>query len=168
MKNKYFIPILTMLITGFINPASSQVVKSESFDGIQFPPFGWTTGKISGSDPNNKIERAVFNVPAGTPAPQSGVGMIRYRCGSMFNQGEKTFIASPPYDLTNNPGTATVSFWMYKDVANPTMKDSVTLYMNNSPTAGAGRVKVMGPISRDTVGFNGWKKYTAVIPPGFN
>jgi len=151
-----------------MNPVSAQVVKTESFDGTQFPPFGWVAGKISSIDPNNFTERAVAGVPAGTPAPHSGVGMVRYKCGSMFIAGEQCFLASPAYDLTNNPGTATVSFWMYKDVVNPGLKDSITLYINSSASAGAGKVKIMGPISRDTVGFNGWKKYTAIIPPGFN
>jgi hypothetical protein len=165
MKNHFSFPCMFVFLCIYLAavPAFSQIIKTESFDGIQYPPFGWTAGKINGSDPHNRTERAT----AGAPAPQSGAGMVRYTCGSMFNPGEQCFLASPAYDLTNNPGTATVSFWLYKDAIN-TMKDSVTLYINNAALLSANRVKVMGPISRDTTGFNGWKKYTAVIPPGFN
>jgi len=150
---------------------SAQTVITESFEtpggAAANLPFGWTGGKISGNDVNNYVERTTTG---GTPActPQNGGAMLRYRSATIVaGPGlDQYFVSSPAYDLTNNPGTATVSFWMYKDNSNAN-KDSVTLYINNAPSPGAGMVNVMGPISRDSTG-NGWRQYSAVIPAGFN
>ncbi len=147
----------------------SQVVINESFDGAAFPPFGWTSQLIkNGSDPNNFTERVtVGNAPACNP--HSGAGMLRYRSGSMFNAGEKCFLASPRFDLTNNPGTATVSFWLYRDNFN-FIQDSLTVYINDSADANtsyASMTLVGGPVTRSG-GANSWVQYTYTIPAGYN
>jgi len=156
--------------------SQARVTRTESFDvpggAAAMLPFGWSGSILNGSDPNNFADR-VTTGGSPTCATHSGAGMMRYRSGLMASPvtPEQYFVASPRYDLTNNPGTATISFWMYKDNMN-TVKDSVSLYMNDSAVANLSRgsmTKVMGPFSHDTtIGGVGWKQYTAVIPAGYN
>lgn len=170
MKKNLKLQLLIVLINCFLfTTAWSQykVVRTESFDALQFFPLGWTGGKVIGSDVNNYTERVTIGT-APVCVTHTGAAMLRYRSGFMFNAGEQTFVASPKYDLTNNPGTATVSFWMYRDNTAPTFNDSVTLYINNAPTVGSGKIKVIGPISRVSGAAGAWAQFSAVIPPGFN
>ncbi len=162
----YFLFLLSFYPACVISQAA--VIRSESFDGTFYPPLGWSAGKLIGFDLNNYTQRVTVG-SAPVCSPHSGTGMVRYRSGSMFNSGEQSFLASPRFDLTNNTGTAEVSFWMYKDTWN-SIRDSVTLYVNDSAAANSSKgsmSKVIGPVARDTTGFNGWRKYSAIIPAGY-
>ncbi len=163
-----FVSLFFMWLITVNLSSHAQVVINETFDGAQFLPFGWYGGKLNGTDANNYVERVTTG---GSPAcaTQGGAGMMRYRSGFMFNAGEKYFVSSPKYDLTNNPGTASVSFWLYRDNFNA-IQDSVSVFMNDSASANlsyGSMTLVGGPVTR-AGGANSWTQYTYTIPAGYN
>lgn len=181
--NKFYIPtplknqqpkvifgaLFFMWIIGF-NTSFAQVVINEGYEGVQFMPFGWYGGKITGSDVNNYVERTTTG---GAPActPQAGTAMMRYRSASIFVTGEKYFVSSARYDLTANPGTAYVNFQMYHDNGSSgSVNDYVSVYMNDSASANASfgsMTLVSAPILRYSATV-GWALHNFVIPAGYN
>ncbi len=161
------IVIHLFLLTGLFNDsANGQVTNSESFDGINFLPAGWSSVGTS----TLWSRRIVGTFP--TCNNHSGAGMARFAARGVAAKTTQT-IASPVFDLTyRGANTPKVSLWLYRDNGS-TMGDSLSLYVNTS--ASLTSAVWIGTIARysklkmpDTVAANGWYQYTFNVPASFS
>ncbi len=143
-----------------------QIAYSESFDGANFLPPGWTSVGTT----NLWTRRTTGTFP--TCNNHSGAGMLRYGARGAAAKTIQT-IASPVFDLSNKGANAPkISLWIYRDNGS-TLGDSLSVYVNTSATLNA--AKCIGTIARysklkmpDTVAVNGWYNYTFIIPSSFS
>ncbi len=143
-----------------------QIVYTESFDGANFLPPGWTSVGTT----NLWTRRTTGTFP--TCNNHSGAGMMRYGARGVAAKTIQT-IASPVFDLSNKGANAPkISFWIYRDNGS-TLGDSLSIYVNTSASLNSARW--IGTIARysklkmpDTVAVNGWYNYTFIIPSSFS
>jgi len=125
---------------------------TESFDGTDFPPSGWTAVIVSGS--YNWARSTAGTYP--TIAPHSGAGMALY---SSFNAGtgSQARLATPPMDLTAG---VKVAFYMSHDTGYASNADRIQVQV--STDGGANWNNVGDPISRYDAAYTtpGWGRHT--------
>lgn len=146
-----------------------QVIQTESFDGVTFPPPGWDA---TGSGPGGSlwVRRTTGTNP--TCTTHSGAGMARFS-SFMAQPGAEEVLTTPVINLIGAAGSqATFSLWVYRDNSS-TAGDSVTIFVNtvNSLTnavriGGVARSRFfLLPVNELS---NGWYNYSFNIPTTFN
>ena len=136
----------------------------ESFDGIEFSPYGWTNLKTAGSgNPGTWDRQTTGTYP--TCAPHTGEGMARY---SYYYDGTKGLLITPPINLPND--NFKIKFWFYRDGTNYLeYMDLMNVYYNTDPnTIGS---TMLGTINRSiqlipVVPQTGWYEYEFQMPAG--
>ncbi|MFH0866083.1 MAG: T9SS type A sorting domain-containing protein [Bacteroidota bacterium] len=162
MKKIFF--LMTALVISSIT--MGQTLLSESFDGATFPPTNWTATITQGTYNWTRVTSGTN--PACTP--HSGAAMARYNSYNA-SAGSKAILVTPLFDLsTVTPGTAIISFWIYRDNGYPTDVDRINIYANTTPDL-TGATKI-DSVYRSTglypiVTANGWYKYQYTIPATF-
>jgi len=153
---------LVSLITGFATPTLAQTTVSEGFNQSgPYPsfnmPFGWSSGKIVGSDPQNYWDRVnVGTHPGGVPTMGGSAAMLRYYSWAT-TAGEQAFVMSKPFDLTNRPvaSSSNVRFWMYRD---PEFAAPTAAFVSAQMTSGNDTVVVLSntgiAVGQSVVGTN--------------
>lgn len=157
MKNILIILLFIMATLGLY----AEVLVSDSFDGLTFPPAGWTQNTISG---NYYWERTTTGYQP-TNIPHSGTAFAVYR--SYFAaEGNSASLITPPFTASTGY-TYTVSFWMCRDAGYPTYEDQVRIYTNYS-TANTGRLIAtvhrsiyLAPLGESS----GWQFYSFEFTP---
>lgn len=146
-----------------------QVIQTESFDGLTFPPSGWD---VTNSGPGGSlwVRRTTGTNP--TCATHSGAAMARF---TAFNTqpGADEVLTTPVINLIGSAGSqATFSLWVYRDNSS-TAGDSITIFVNtvNSITnavriGGVARSRFFLLPVNETA--NGWYNYSFNIPTTFN
>ncbi len=149
----------------------SGVTFSESFDGTPFAPAGWKIEPIGGFGGNLWAQVATGVTP--TCTTHSGAGMAQFNSFRGVTGATQTLI-TPVIDYSNRgSSTPTVSIWVYRDSANLTVGDSLTISVNTvDTTLGATRI---GAVARsmnialpNTEVAAGWYQYTFNVPASFN
>jgi len=149
--------------TPFLSP---NAVVSESFDGTTFPPSGWTSFLVSGTNTWTRVTSGT----SPTQTPHSGVGEAKFN--SYDADGGVRALITPAYDLSGRgANTPTVSLWMYRDAGYAGTLDKVDLYMNTS--ANLTGATLLGTVNRamgsaPIVASEGWYQYSFNVPAGFN
>ena len=165
--------LLFFIAAMYVISANAQL--TESFDGLVFPPTGWTSVVISVGDgatnfPGGEWDRVtVSDESPDDPAinPHSGAGMARYDSYD-FDSLSVADLITPAMDFSS--GLKRVSFWMYRS-ATYQREDSVTVYVNT--TASGTGATFLGTVHRvfnrdPVVGDIGWYQYYYDIPASFN
>jgi hypothetical protein len=156
-----FIPLLFLCMVTF-----SQTFISESFDGTTFPPTGWAATVVQGT--YNWTRQTSGTNP--TCVPHAGTGMTRYY-SYLASSDDNAILVTPLFDLsTSTPGTAVISFWMYRDNGYLTKEDRVNVYANITPDL-TGATKIdsiyrsidLYPVITNT----GWIQCQYLIPATF-
>ena len=129
-----------------------QALLSESFDGVTFPPDGWGTSIVSGTD-QGWSRQTSSSFP--TASPRSGLGMARFFSWFLL-PGDSTRLYTPVLNLSGQT-TPTLQFWMYHNTDASTSNDRIQIQIS---TNGGGSY----PTTLDTVsrydGSTGWKQHT--------
>jgi uncharacterized repeat protein (TIGR01451 family) len=127
---------------------------SESFDGVTFPPTGWSQQVIttSATAPNWTRETVTIN-PAGV-LPFSGAGLARFNSYSA-SAGAANRLGTPSITLTANTNPVAL-FYVYHDSGFTGANDRIQPQV--STNGGASWVDVGTPVSRYD-GSLGWKPY---------
>lgn len=142
-------------------------ILTESFDGLTFPPTGWTNVHVAGAASPGTWQRVTSGTNP-TCGPHSGAGMAYYNAYS-WSGGNAADLATPALDFSS--GLYAVSFWMYRDSGQLAKRDSVTVYVDiNTSSAGGTR---LGVVNRATtlapaVAAQGWYQYSFNIPSTYN
>lgn len=141
------------------------------------PVSGWT---YIGTVPSlwHQIDASMATTPAVGTAP-TGTYVAKFNCRSTTS-GTAATIVSPSFSMTG-VGTATLSFWVYRDnsafntAAYNT--EGVTVYVNTTPVVGGtnlgfvprrGGLATTGSIVGTSVpAASGWYQYTVTIPGTF-
>jgi len=150
--------------TTMADPTITEFPHTESFDGITFPPFGWTHQIGSGA---TGWQRSTGSTDP-TVSPYSGAGMLYYNSYSLTS-GSNASLFSPPIDAGDANMIYSTSFWMYRYKGYYSYTDKVEIYSNTTPSlTGA---TLLGTIIRDydqapVETGNGWYQYTFEIGPG--
>jgi hypothetical protein len=152
---------LLLLVLGMVITSFAQTTTTESFDGVTFPPLGWTTSSSS-SLSWSRATAGLYPVCA----PHSGAGMAL--CNSYSISSGTALLITPVIDYSlRGANTPTVSFWMYRDNVYSSTADRVEVFVNttNSTTSATS----LGVINRSrslapVVGADGWYQYTFNIP----
>ncbi len=160
-------PFIFVILLSFGLGISSfgQVTITESFDGANFLPGGWSSVGTT----NLWSRRTSGTFP--TCTNHSGAGMARFSARGAAAKTTQT-IATPNVDYSNRgTNTPKVSFWIYRDNGS-TLADSLSVYVNTGLSLNS--ATWLGTVSRyskimtpDTVASNGWYQYTFSIPSGF-
>ncbi len=157
---------IAVFICCLCNFSQAQIL-SEGFDGVTFPPAGWTNVHISGAaSPGTWLRVTTGTNP--TCLPHSGAGMGYYN-GYSWSGGNAGDLSTPALNFSS--GSFAVSFWMYRDSGQLTQYDSVSVYVDvNTSSSGGTR---LGVINRSknlapVVSAEGWYQYTFNIPGAFN
>src|ERR1035437_7977023 len=91
----------------------AQVTHNESFDGIKFPPTGWSW---FGNDSAFLFRATLGSSPAQTP--HSGAGELEWNSWNVPS-GNWEYLATPMISWSGRgSNTPTVSFWFYRDTTN--------------------------------------------------
>ena len=157
-----------------------------------FPPNGWESGvpTTAGSPVNqwtytggaSSTWHQLNGTMATTPnigAAHGGTYVAKFNCRSTA-AGTTAAIYSPSFSMVG-VGTATLTFWVYRDVSAFTgggyAGEGVTVYVNTTAAVGgtnlgfvprAGSFAVTGSITgTSTTGVSGWYQYTVNIPTAF-
>ncbi|HKR05230.1 MAG TPA: PKD domain-containing protein [Bacteroidia bacterium] len=164
-----FIIAGTLMLAQFIDlpDASAQVVNTESFDSITFPPAGWA---ITGGAGSLWVRRTTGNNP--TCTPHSGAAMARFTV-FMGPPGDQELMTTPVIDYSGASGSIpTVSLWIYRD-GGSTAGDSLSIFVNTANTLTA--AVHIGAVARSRFFFlpqnepaDGWYQYTFNVPTSFN
>lgn len=140
----------------------SQVVFTESFDGITFVPSGWTNLLVSGTNSWTRVTSGTFP----TQTPHSGSGQAKF---NSFNvSGGVRALVSPVINYSTRGGASTtISFWMYRDNGYNTTPDKIEVFMNT--VANLTGANLLGTVNRSngltpTVAANGWYQYSFSVP----
>ncbi|HML85902.1 MAG TPA: choice-of-anchor J domain-containing protein [Bacteroidales bacterium] len=137
----------------------------ESFDGVTFPPTGWTTQKTAGTGTPGTWDRQTAGTNP-TCSPHSGAAMTRYNCYNL-SSGTKGTLITPSLQFDND--NFRVKFWMYRDNGYTSNNDLVNVYYNTSNSlTGA---TLLGTINRcrtktPIVATDGWYEYSYNMPVG--
>ncbi|MEO5572736.1 MAG: PKD domain-containing protein [Bacteroidia bacterium] len=150
----------------FIPVSKAQIIHSESFDSITFPPTGWT---VTGGFNSLWVRRTVGIDPNCTT--HSGAGMARFSSFMTF-PGNQELMTTPVIDYSGASGsTPTFSLWVYRD-GSSTAGDSLTILANTSNTL-IGAVR-FGAVARSRFFpmpvnelSDGWYNYTFNVPLSF-
>ncbi|MGC8858816.1 MAG: BNR-repeat neuraminidase N-terminal domain-containing protein [Ignavibacteria bacterium] len=131
---------------------------SESFDNVTFPPTGWTATILSGSYNWQRVTSGT----SPTCLPHSGAGMATYQSYSATS-GSAAILITPSFSLTSGQGQ--VNFWMYRDPGYPSNYDSISVWVNTTPSmTGA---TYLGGVWRYNATAN-WYYFSYSIPASFN
>lgn len=142
-------------------------ILTESFDGLTFPPTGWTNVHVAGAASPGTWQRVASGLNP-TCIPHSGAGMAYYNAYS-WSGGNAADFATPALDFSS--GLFAVSFWMYRDSGQLAKRDSVTVFVDvNTSSTGGTR---LGMVNRATtlapaVAAQGWYQYSFNIPSTYN
>jgi PKD domain/Secretion system C-terminal sorting domain len=165
---KFAIPAV-LLFTQFADSphAIAQVIHTESFDSITFPPTGWS---VTGGFNSLWVRRTTGTNPMCNT--HSGAAMARFSAFMQF-PGSQELMTTPVIDYSGASGsTPTCSIWMYRD-GSSTAGDSLTILVNTvNNLTGAIRI---GAVARSRF-FNlphneladGWYQYSFNVPTSFN
>ena len=159
--------LLFILPFAFSNSVSAQVVNTQSFDGVTFPPTGWSY--VGTSIYWSRVVGG--NNPAASP--HSGTGMGRY---NSFTSplGTRQTMSTPKVDLSGiGTDTAYFSFWIYRNSNVSTAHDSMLISINTTQsTIGATTLGIVARLRTDmlpdTQATNGWYQYSFDVPASFN
>jgi len=165
MKKQSLVLTGILIITLF--SISEAQILIESFDGVTFPPTGWTNVQISGAANPGTWQRVTTGTNP-TCSPHSGAGMGYYNSYS-WSGGNAADLSTSVLDFSS--GSFAVSFWMYRDAGQPTKYDSVAVYVDiNTTSAGGTRLGVINRCRTlaPTEPTDGWYQYTFNIPGSFN
>ena len=155
--------IVLAVFIGVTN-ANSQILLSESFDGLTFVPVGWTNLLTSGGNNWTRVTAGTFP----TQAPHSGAGEAKFDSYNV-NGGVRS-IVTPSLDFSA-AGTKQVSFWMYRDNGYLSTADKIDVFVNTANNlTGATNI---GTVARainiaPIVAANGWYQYTFLVPTTFS
>lgn len=165
---KFILPaILFFTLLGDVPFVSGQVINTESFDSITFPPNGWT---VSGGAGSMWVRRTTGVNP--TCTTHSGAGMARFTAFMQPN-GAQEVMTTPVINYSGAAGsTPTFSLWIYRDNSS-TAGDSLTILVNTANSlTGAVRIGAVArsrffvlPVNELT---NGWYNYIFNVPLSFN
>lgn len=156
----------------------AQVVYNESFEG-GYPPSNWT----SFGSTNYLFAVGAYSNPVQTP--HTGNSQLMWQSYSA-QSGSTASLVTPSIDWSYVGGnTATVSFWLYRDVTNYNTAtydgEGVNVYVNTSQSSNGGAL--LGFIPRRggvaatgsylasgtaTTATSGWYQYTFNIPAGYS
>ena len=163
--------LLSFVVALFAFSATAQL--NESFDGLTFPPTGWTTNVVSVGDgstgfPGGPWARATSDAnTAVTINPHSGAGMAYYDSWD-FDPTSQADLITPSMNFTG--AAKRVSFWVFRS-GSYSGKDSLTVYVNTSAsTVGS---TYLGKIIRlytsaPAESAVGWYQYYFDIPATYN
>lgn len=159
-----------------------------------FPVQSWETGvPTTAGFPSNlwtytgsfatiwTQQDAAFTTSPVIGAASAGTYVAKFNCRGTA-AGSTANLQSPSFSMTG-VGTATLTFWMYRDAsatytAATYNTEGLTVYVNTTPsTAGATNlgfvprrtgIAITGPLTgTSTPGGSGWYQYTATIPAAF-
>ncbi len=147
----------------------AQILLTESFDNVTFPPTGWTVVSAT-STPWARVTSSP-NYP--TPVtPHTGAGMAFFDCWN-YGSGSTSELATPVVSLTAT-GSKQVSFWVYRanywapSYNNNT--DQIDVYVNTTQAAAGGTL--LGTAQRSNTLTpacpTGWYNYIFPVPASFN
>lgn len=170
----FFVAFLTLTffsVTGFMNGPinfgisnSAQqstgplAMVSESFDNVTFPPTGWTATILSGTYNWQRVTSGTYP----TCLPHSGAGMATYQSFSA-STGSAAILITPSFSLTSGQGQ--VNFWMYRDPGYPSNYDSISVWVNTTPSMSG--ATYLGGVWRYNATAN-WYYFSYNIPTSFN
>lgn len=155
--------LLTFVL--YFGTVTGQNYLFESFDGVTFPPTGWTQTQVA----DIGLWARVTEGANPECLPHSGAGMLMYECYD-FSTGTSAALVSPLLDLTGATGL-NFQFWMYRDLGYEENLDFVEVFINTSPSlAGAQSLGVINrpTIAQPVVASEGWYKFDFSIPGSFN
>ena len=153
-----------MLNTPQVN---AQIIHSESFDSVMFPPTGWV---ITGGANSQWVRRTTGTNPV--CMVHSGAAMARFT-SFMQQPGSTEQMSTPVIDWSGASGTVPhFSLWVYRDNSS-TAGDSVSILVNTTNSL-TGAVRI-GGVARSRFFVlptnepaNGWYNYTFNVPTSFN
>jgi PKD repeat protein len=165
--SRIIIPFILLLAQFTDVPfATGQVINTESFDSITFPPTGWT---VTGGPQTLWVRRTVGTNP--TCTTHSGAAMARFTV-PMGPPGDQELMTSPVVNYSGASGSIpTVSLWIYRD-GGSTAGDSLSIFVNTANSlTGATHI---GAVARSRYFFlphnepsDGWYEYTFNVPVTF-
>lgn len=171
MKNtgKLFIASGILLLNLFANTNCiiAQIIHTESFDSLTFPPTGWV---ITGGANSQWVRRTTGTNPV--CVTHSGAAMARFSAFMQPN-GSQELMTTPVIDYSGASGSIpTFSLWVYRDNSS-TAGDSVSILVNTTNSL-TGAIRI-GGVARSRFFVlpvnelaNGWYNYTFNIPASFN
>ena len=163
---KFFL-FISLMFT--LKSAQSQVLFTESFDNLIFPPTGWTDILTSGTNVWSRVGAGTFP----NQLPHSGGGQAKFNTYDVpVPPAGIRSLMTPALDFTAS-GTKQVSFWMYRDNGYPTAADKIEVLISTAPTPTSVSTVTLGTINRSTilaptVSVNGWYQYIFIVPASFN
>lgn len=176
MKKIFPLVLFPLFMLLKLNNASAQIVNTESFDAVTFPPTGWTLDTpvgVGGNPGDIWVRRTNATFPP-IAAAHTGAGMARFSCHSYSGLSTQAmFTPVIDYSGVTVTDTATLSFWMYRDTGLVNSIDSLTLLVNTTASlTGATRLGAIARLASinlpDTVSINGWYFYSFDVPQTFN
>lgn len=148
----------------------SQIVSSESFDALTYPPTGWSVKPTI--TPTNLWRRQTSPTTNPTTTSHSGAAVSRFARNA--TAGTKQILVTRAIDYTlRGTSAASLDFWMYRDSLAAANYDTLTVWVNSTDTLDATAV-YLGTIARnrsisipDTQAANGWYHFVYSIPVSF-
>lgn len=167
---KSFLFVLAFVILSNHAPFA-QVILSENFDGVAFPPAGWKTERVWPSA-STTVDIWTKQTQAGFFAvftPFSGNGMAVYKSYSIISD-RAADLATSLLDFSDGKSHK-VRFHTYRQYPFRAGNDKITVYINTTQTSVNGtaltvvyRSRLNDPSELKT----GWIEYEANIPDNFN
>ncbi len=148
----------------------SQIVSTESFDAVTYPPTGWSIKPAI--TPQNLWRRQTSPTTNPTTTSHSGAAVSRFARNAAA--GTKQLLITRALDYTNRgTNAASLDFWMYRDSLAAANFDSIRVWVNSTDTLDASAI-YLGTIARnrsisipDTQAINGWYHFTYAVPVTF-
>lgn len=156
-----------------LNLSIGQILSKEGFEGLNFPPSGWSIHVNIPIPGTNTWVRQTSPTTNPTTSAHSGSAVSRFRSRNV-SAGTKQYLVTRAIDYTNRGSNPTkLDFWMYRDSLLINNQDSMTIWVGNADTINSNSVR-LGVIARnrsialpDTQSINAWYNFSYSIPDSF-